>query len=87
MLSMSLTCLTMTALTSLGWLPILEPMPVQAYWIVLLLPLVVIISVVYKTIKLGDLRLLPRESAYLSMQIVVFMVLAALLLWFVTELV
>ena len=50
----------------------------------LLLPLVVAISVVYKTIKLEDLSRLPREAGILCVQILSFMVLAAAGLWVLT---
>ena len=53
-------------------------------WLVLLLPLVVAISVVYKTIKLEDLSRLPREAGILCVQILSFMVLAAAGLWVLT---
>lgn len=63
-----------------------EPLPLDAYWLVLLLPLVLGIAIVYKTIKLEDLSLLPRQALSLAGQIIVFMVLAAGVLWLATEL-
>lgn len=64
----------------------LEPLPLDEYWLVLLAPLAIAIAVVYKTIKLDDLNLLPRQALYLATQIVVFMVLAAAALWLISEL-
>jgi hypothetical protein len=66
---------------------LLEPLPLDDYWLVLLLPLSIAIAVVYKTIKLDDLTRLPRQASYLAAQIVAFMVLAAAALWLMTELV
>lgn len=66
---------------SLGYRPLLDPIPVDDYWLVLLLPLVFAISLVYKAIKLDDLTHLPRQSIYLAGQIVAFMFLAATALW------
>jgi hypothetical protein len=69
-----------------AWQPFHEPLRIGRYWIVLLVPMVVAIAVVYKTIKVEDLSQLPRQAATLSMHIIVFMVLAAATLWLVTEL-
>ena len=73
-------------LETLAYVPLRDPIPVGDYWLLLLVPLVIAISVVYKTIKLRDLSRLPREAAILSGQIVAFMVLAAAGLWLLTEL-
>jgi hypothetical protein len=66
--------------------PLLEPIMIDRYWLVLLLPLVVAIAVVYKTIKIDNLKQLPRQAALLAAQIIVFMILAAIALWLITEL-
>lgn len=71
----------------LAYVPLRDPIPVGEYWLVLLLPLVIAIAVVYKTIKVYDLSRLPREAAVLSAQIVGFMILAAAGLWLLTELI
>lgn len=67
--------------------PFLDPLPLDTWWLMLLPPLVVAVAVVYKTIKLDDLRRLPRQAVILSAQIIVFMILAAAALWLLTELV
>lgn len=71
----------------LAWRPFLDPIHLEGYWMWLIVPLVVAITVVYKAIKLDDLSRLPREVAKLSLQILAFMFLAAALLWLVVELV
>jgi APA family basic amino acid/polyamine antiporter len=48
--------------------------------------LAVAIALIYKTIKLDDLKDLPRETAALTGQIMLFMAVAAAVLWLVTEL-
>ncbi len=63
-----------------------EPLPLDGYWPLLILPLVAVIAVVYKVIKLEDLSGLPSEAAWLSVQILGFMGLAAAVLWGVTVL-
>ena len=62
----------------------LEPLPLDRYWLLMLLPLVASICVVYKTIKVDDIAQLPRGAALLAGQVVFFMVLAASVLWLVT---
>ena len=47
----------------LAYTPFLEPLEVDRYWLVLILPLALAISVVYKTIKLADLSQVPRQAA------------------------
>jgi len=71
---------------TLAWRPFLDPIPVDHYWLALLPPLVLIISVVYKAIKLDDLTLLPRQVVVLFSQILFYMILAAAALWLLTEL-
>ena len=63
-----------------------EPMPIEKYWLLLVVPLVAVISIVYKTIKLKDLSQLPRQSLFLMTQILAFMMMAAAALWLLTEL-
>lgn len=72
---------------TLGFRPFLDPLPVDRYWMWLLVPLVVGISVVYKTIKTDRLNKIPREAAVLVAQIIAFMAMAAAALWLLTELV
>ncbi len=67
--------------------PFLDPVPIDPYWMVMLLPMVIAIAVVYKTIKTDRLEKIPREAAVLAAQIVAFMVMAAAALWMLTELV
>lgn len=69
-----------------GYRPFHEPLPLHDYWLLLMLPMVVAISVVYKAIKLEDLSQLPRQAAVLATQIIFFLVLAASGLWLITAL-
>lgn len=41
----------------------LDPLPLWDYWALLLFPLLVGISVVYKSLRIADLRRLPVEAA------------------------
>ncbi len=73
--------------TTLAFRPFLDPLPIDGYWMLLLIPMVIAISVVYKTIKTDRLHKIPREASILAAQIVAFMALAAAALWILTELV
>lgn len=79
--------LARTGPTTLAYRPFLDPVPVDGYWVLMLLPMVIAIAVVYKTIKTDRLDKIPREAAVLAAQIVAFMVMAAAALWLLTELV
>lgn len=68
-----------------AWMPLLEPMPIDDYWLLTLLPVTIIIAVVYKAIRIDDLSRLKKEATVMGLQIIVFMVVAALVLWIVTE--
>ncbi len=59
---------------------------ITAYWLWLLLPLVVAIALVYKTTKVHSMRELPWAAAKMSLQIVLYMALAAISLWGITAL-
>jgi len=76
----------MIELSLLAYRPFLDPLPVDRFWLLLLVPLVILVAVVYKAIRLPDLAHLPRQSASLAAQILIFMVLAAAALWLLTEL-
>ena len=84
---MSLGLLTRLPACVLAFRPFLEPVPMDRYWMLLLLPLVIGVAVVYKAIKVDRLEKLPRESAVLAAQIVAFMAMAAAALWMLTEIV
>ena len=79
--------LTGTGPALLAFRPFLDPVPVDQYWMLMLLPMVIAIAVVYKTIKTDRLEKIPREATVLAAQIVAFMVMAAAALWMLTELV
>ena len=65
----------------LAYRPFLDPAPIDRYWLWFLPPLILIIALVYRTIKTETLKGLPRRAGYLAFQISVFMVLAGAALW------
>ena len=54
-----------------------KPLPVWRYWPLLLLPLCLAISIVYKAIRVESMRRVPREAIGLFVFIIVVMVAAA----------
>jgi len=70
----------------LAYRPFIDPLPIgnSPFWGLLFVPLVVLVAVAYKTIKLRDLAQLPRQAVVLSLQIFIFMGLAAGALWVLT---
>jgi len=83
----TLVSLTQMVSTTPGWRPFLDPIAIDDYWLILLVPLVFAVALVYKAIKLDDLSNLMRQTLQLAGQIVVFMVLAAAALWLLGALV
>ncbi|MFW5682634.1 MAG: hypothetical protein ACOC1G_06475 [Phycisphaeraceae bacterium] len=69
----------------LAWRPFLDPIDVTGYRLWLMLPLILVVAVVYKAIKIDDLRKLPKQATVLFLQIFAFMVLALIALWLLTE--
>jgi len=65
----------------LAYRPFLDPAPIDRYWLWFLPPLIILVAIVYRTIKTESLQTVPRRGAYLAFQISVFIVLAALLIW------
>jgi len=65
-------------LSLLAYTVILDPMPLRGgTWWLTLLPLALGIAVVYKAIKLDDLRRYPKQVAMMTTQIVVVMIALA----------
>ena len=69
----------------LAYRPFLDPMPIDSYWP--FVPLVIGIALVYKTIKIEDMRFLPREAGRLALLMFAYMGLGAAALWLLIELV
>jgi hypothetical protein len=69
---------------TLAWRPFLEPLPLHDPWFALLIPLVLVIALVYKTLKLPDLADLPGATARLTGLILLALALAAATLYLLT---
>lgn len=69
----------------LAWRPFLDPLPLELYWLWLAIPLVALISIAYKAIRLDDLRQLPKHVVRMTAEILLLLTVAAVALWLVTE--
>ena len=64
----------------LAWIPFIEPLNIfHQWWYLLLLPLSLGISVVYKGVRMRDLQGFWRETTIMTVQIVLAMVALALM--------
>ena len=72
-----------------GYRPFRNPLPIWDYWYLLLIPLCLGISIVYKSVKCHSMRQVPREAAEIFLTIIVGFVAAAAalmgLLWLVQK--
>ncbi|HEB61122.1 MAG TPA: hypothetical protein ENJ06_04785 [Phycisphaeraceae bacterium] len=74
------------AQTMLAWRPFLDPVNgFYDYWWVLIIPLTLFVSVIYKAMRIGDLRRLPVESVMLSLQIMLGMLGLGLVIHIIAE--
>ncbi|MAJ47992.1 MAG: hypothetical protein CBC35_12120 [Planctomycetes bacterium TMED75] len=70
----------------IAWIPFLEPMPSPgSWWPLLLIPLAIGISMVYKAVRIERLEQYPREVLVMTGQIVGAMVFLALVLGLVVQ--
>ena len=57
--------------------PFKKPAPLWDYWYLLLLPLCLAISIVYKSVRCESMRRVPRDALVLFVVIIVVMVASA----------
>ncbi|MFN9991956.1 MAG: hypothetical protein ACK54H_01320 [Phycisphaerales bacterium] len=51
----------------------LDPLPIDDYWYLLLIPISIAIAIAYKAVRVPDMREYPRQVIVLSIQIIVSM--------------
>lgn len=73
----------MNWMLTMAWRPFLDPLPIDRYWLAMLIPLALAISLVYKAIRLSDLKQLPRQAALMAFQMLFYMALAGAAVWLV----
>ena len=69
-----------SATTAPSYRPFLSPLPVYDYWIWLLIPLCLGVSIVYKAIRCQTVREVPKEAALITLWILGGMAAAAAVL-------
>ncbi len=73
-------------IVTLAWRPFLDPLDLHSTWPWLLPPLVLAVAIVYKTVKQPTLDKLPLEILRLTLNILILMATAAVVLWGLVEL-
>lgn len=61
--------------------PFLQPAPVWDYWFLLLFPLLLVICLVYKTVKVSHIRELPRQAGEMFGWLIAGLAASAVGLW------
>lgn len=69
----------------LAFTPLIDPLPalypgMDDYWLWLVLPLVLAISIVYKGTRIKSLQALPKEATIMTVQILFLMAIASVAL-------
>ena len=59
----------------LAWTPLLDPIDANGVWWAMLPPLALLIGVVYKAVRVRDLRAVPGQAVMMAFQIVLAMAL------------
>jgi hypothetical protein len=72
------------ATTLLAWRPFHDPLPIDAGWYWLVIPLTACIAITYKALKAATVRTALRQSAVLTAQILGLIALSAAMLWAIT---
>jgi hypothetical protein len=82
---MNLTGALMDLAGMLSYVPFRDPLATEEYWLLWLLPLVIGLSVVYKTLNVDDLSKLPREVTLFAVKVFGYIVCGVAILWSLTE--
>jgi hypothetical protein len=69
-----------------AYTPFIDPLPIWNYWMWLLIPLTIGVSVVYKAVKCRHVEEIPRQAAGISFWILFGMSAAAAGLWLLVAL-
>lgn len=69
-----------------GYVPFMHPLPAWDVWYLLALPLCAAVSLVYKSIRVRNMRKVPREAAKATGWIILGLITAAVVLVVLVEL-
>ena len=78
--------LAQTTAPTTGYRPFLSPLPVWDYWIWLLIPLCLGVSIVYKAIRIERMNDVPKQAAIITLWILGGMTAAAVVLAIIVRL-
>jgi len=71
--------------TLLAWRPILDPLPIDSVWYLLLLPISLGIAMAYKAVRVPEFKDYPKQVAVMAVQTVLAMVGLAVASYLVIE--
>ncbi len=71
--------------TLLAWRPILDPLPLDSVWYLLLLPISLGIAMAYKAVRVPEFKDYPKQVAVMAVQTVLAMVGLAVASYLVIE--
>lgn len=67
-----------SVLLPLAYRPFLDPIDLHQHWYVLLLPLALFMSIAYKSVRVSEMRHLPRAAAVMTIQVCFWMAVLGL---------
>ena len=65
--------------------PFLDPLHLDHFWFLLIIPLSIFISLVYKSVRLPDLERLPKQVLIMTLQIITAMIAMGIAFYFFVE--
>lgn len=57
----------------LAWRPFIDPMDAHAWWFLLLLPIAFLVSLAWKSVRIDNVKRLPRPVIVMTAQVVLAM--------------
>lgn len=57
----------------LAWRPFLDPIDAHSWWFLLIFPVALLVSLAWKSIRIDNIRRLPRATAIMTVQVVLAM--------------
>ncbi len=58
---------------TLAWRPFIDPINAHAWWFLLILPVALLVSLSWKSVRIDDIRRLPRPVIVMTVQVILAM--------------
>ncbi|MEQ9094709.1 MAG: hypothetical protein RIE32_00435 [Phycisphaerales bacterium] len=58
---------------TLGWRPFIDPIDAHAWWFLLLIPIALLVSLSWKSVRIDDIKRLPRPVLVMTAQVILAM--------------